>query len=476
MSMDVNKDVLYGLEKLHVDAIKKYAPPQGSWLPPDDALFGPKMIFNVPDAEAGHLRFKAIKYAFNHHYTNCSFYHRFCKELDVKPDDIKTEDDFKKIPLISDILFKDYPEPGSDFINWLKKIYVGDFPDLHVKTGKGFFDRVIDSLQKNDITMVFSSGTSGKFSFVPRDKTTWGRQMYVCSRIFEFSSYDFYQTSKYKILWLGPNPRKTHLYIGRLTLMLLDLFNENNVHFGIRQELTTEAIKILMGTTTGLSGRFKSSVLRPFLACEENKIMERFIGLLEEVEKKDELVGIGGTPFFIEFLLSKIEKKGLKFDIEGGFVVTAGGWKTFSGMEIPGKELRGRIEKYLGIPQDNCRDIYGMVECNALNVSCEGHYKHIPHSILYPMVLDENSEPIGFDEYGRFAFLDPLSNSYPGFIMTGDKVKILEHCPVCDRPGPVIVGDVSRMSGIQDRGCGATLARMFSEEIKKTKEEKKIRI
>ena len=47
MSTDVNKDVLYGLEKLHVDAIKKYAPPQGSWLPPDEALFGSKMIFNV---------------------------------------------------------------------------------------------------------------------------------------------------------------------------------------------------------------------------------------------------------------------------------------------------------------------------------------------------------------------------------------------------------------------------------------------
>ena len=44
-------------------------------------------------------------------------------------------------------------------------------------------------------------------------------------------------------------------------------------------------------------------------------------------EKKDEEIGIGGTPFFIEMFLSKIEQKGLKFDIEKGMVVTAGGWK-----------------------------------------------------------------------------------------------------------------------------------------------------
>jgi hypothetical protein len=252
--------------------------------------------------------------------------------------------------------------------------------------------------------------------------------------------------------------------------MLYDLFEHVKIYFGIERELSTKAIKLLMGASDGFVGGLKSKIARPFIAYEESKIMDKIIHILEKTDKKHGEIGIGGAPFFIEMLMTKIEKKGLKFEIENGMIVTAGGWKTFSGFEIPGETFRKRIYDIFGIPKENCRDIYGMVECNALNVSCEGHYKHIPHSILYPMVLDQDSEILGFDKYGRFAFLDPLANSYPGFIMTGDRVKILERCPVCNRPGPVVCEDISRLSGVQDRGCGAALARMFSEEVMKTKE------
>lgn len=462
-------DLVINLEKIRKKALDAYAPPGESWLPPDEALFSPKMIFNIPDKYAQNLRFKAIKYAFMHHYSKSSFYHRFCKELEVKPEDIKTEKDYIKIPLLSDTLFKDHPNAGKDFIEWLQKIYVGEFPKIQGVKDRAGFDNVIDAFQRENMTLVFSSGTSGSFSFVPRDEITWNRQMYVCSNIFEFSPYSF-QSPKSTIIWLGPNPKKTHMYIGRLTMMLLDVFDHVNIYFGIERELTTKAIELLMGTGKGITGKVKTGLVRPFVAYEENKIMGKLIDILDKAEKNEGEIGIGGTPFFVEMFLSKIEQKGLKFNIEKGMVVTAGGWKRFSGIEIPEEKFRERINKILGIPQQNCRDIYGMVECNALNISCEGHYKHIPQSIIYPMVLDDESQPVGFGEYGRFAFIDPLANSYPGFVMTGDKVKILEHCPVCDRSGPVICGNISRLGGVQDRGCGAALARMFSEEITKTKE------
>jgi long-chain-fatty-acid---luciferin-component ligase len=456
-------------ENYRMRAVEIYGTPIKRWTPPDDALFSPKKIYEVSEKKARELRLKAIKYAFRYHYSNSLFYNKFCKNLEVRPDDIKTENDYPKIPLISDLLFKDHPDGGNEFVEWLSKIFVGKFPKIRGLDHQASFDGIIDAFQRENITLVFSSGTSGNFSFIPRDKITWDRQMYVCSRIFELSPYNF-QSSKYKIIWLGPPPKKTHLYIGRLTIMLLDLFDEAKIYFGIERALTTEAVKLLMGASKGIKGRIKAGIVRPFIAFEENKIMEKLIYILEKSEKKEEEIGIGGPPFFVELLMSKMEKKGLKFDIEKGMVVTAGGWKTFGGIEIPGEKFRERVEKIFGIPTSNCRDIYGMVECNALNVSCEGHYKHIPHSILYPMILNEESEQIGFGESGRFAFLDPLANSYPGFIMTGDRVRLLEKCPVCNRPGPVIE-DISRMGGVQDRGCGAALARMFSEEIVKTVEK-----
>jgi len=331
---------------------------------------------------------------------------------------------------------------------------------------------VIDTLQEKDVTLVYSSGTSGNFSFIPRDKLTWNRQMYACSSLFDMSPFKFLSPN-YHIIWLGPDPRKTHLYIGRLTLMLLELFNESNINFGINREITTKVITLLMGTSKGFKNKIIAGLAGPLIAREQSKTFDIIIDKLQKIEKKVDEIGIGGTPFFIEFLLSEIERRGLKFDFDNGIVITAGGWKTFAGMQITSDKFRERVQKILGISKDNCRDIYGMVECNALNVSCRGHYKHIPHSILYPMVLNEESESVGYDEWGRFAFIDPLANSYPGFIMTGDRVKLLERCPICDRAGPVLEGDISRVGGVQDRGCGAVLASMFSEEMAKNVKKNK---
>ncbi len=456
-------------EKYKNNAKNLYAPDIKNWTPPDHCLFGPKKLYDLAKKDAEDLRFKAIKYSFLRNYNNSKFYNRFCKDLEINPEDIKTEEDYKKIPLISDIFFKDHPDAGKGFIDWLEKIYVGDFPNISKNKKYKGYDEIIKLFQNEKISLVFSSGTSGRFSFIPRDAITWARQMFVCASAFEMSPCSFH-TPDSTIIWLGPDPKKTHMYIGRLTLMLYDLYKDSSFNFGIDRELTTRAIQLLMGSSKGVFQKILGSIIRPFILHEENKILEGLTDILEKAEKEDKKIGIGGTPFFIEMFLSKIEKRGLKFEIENGMVLTAGGWKRFSGAAIPEEKFREKINKILGIPHENCRDIYGMVECNSLNVSCEGHYKHIPHSIIYPMVLDNDSEPIGYNEYGRFAFIDPLANSYPGFIMTGDRVKILEQCPECERKSPVICGEVSRFSGIQDRGCGAVLARMFTEEVKKTKE------
>jgi hypothetical protein len=129
------------------------------------------------------------------------------------------------------------------------------------------------------------------------------------------------------------------------------------------------------------------------------------------------------------------------------------------------KQWRAKVYRGWGIPDKNCRDIYAMSECSAVFPGCEGHYKHIPHSILYPMVLGDDMKPLGYGEYGRFAFLDPVPDSFPGFIMTRDRVKVLESCPVCNRIGPVIVSDVSRIQGSEDRGCSAIMGEMIAKQV-----------
>lgn len=448
--------------------VTKFGMTPDKWTPVDKALFKPKMLFNVPQAEAEKLRFNAIKYAFQHHYDNCSYYHNLCKKMEIKPDDINSQSDFSKIPLISDLNFKSYLNE-SDFNNWLHKIFVGDIPELKLKKRNPSFDDVIKGMHEKGITITYSSGTRGKLSFIPRDDLSWKRQQYAYARSFELMPF-ISSPYKYTGVLFMPNPRKTHLFFARIAVTALEAFDMvdmSRFNFVLDREFTTDFVKYFLGTAKGVKDRIKGNLIKILMAVAQNKIMNHFISVLEKCEKEKENALIGGQPFEINALLSRIEKNGKTFDLENSIVLTTGGWKIHRDIKLTEQDFRQKIARVLGIPDERCRDLYGMVECSTLNVSCEGHYKHIPNSVIYPMVLDEEYESVGFGEYGRYAFLDPLANSYPGFIMTGDKVKLLEHCPVCDRPGPVIDKNVSRMTDVEAKGCGEIMARMFAREIDK---------
>jgi hypothetical protein len=78
------------------------------------------------------------------------------------------------------------------------------------------------------------------------------------------------------------------------------------------------------------------------------------------------------------------------------------------------------------------------------------------------MVVDDDLRPLPYGERGRFAFLDGTALSYPGFVVTGDLVRMLAHCPVCDRPGPVLEPEIARAPGAEARGCSEELRRLLT--------------
>ena len=82
------------------------------------------------------------------------------------------------------------------------------------------------------------------------------------------------------------------------------------------------------------------------------------------------------------------------------------------------------------------------------------------------MILDDNMEPIGYGEEGRFAFLDPASASYPGFIITGDKITLHAQCPACEKEGIVMESDINRMVGAESKGCGNLMRGLLADELR----------
>jgi phenylacetate-coenzyme A ligase PaaK-like adenylate-forming protein len=452
------------------ERLAKFIPPKEEWTPVDEALYGVEDIYNVPDDKAKKLREDAIRYSFKHHYENNRFYHNYCKNAGVGPDDIKTEEDFGKIPLVPDTFFKSYPDieedRGKGFLQWLENIYTGELPKIELKKKKPSYDDVIEELAKKNICMTYSTGTSGKFSFTPRDWVTYSRTELAGAFMIKFfcqytdmSTMAPFPPKDCGIAVTVPNPLKLNLFMGKIFEGIIkDLYSDSKITYLVDRTITIELFKVMLGRTKGI----KSSMIRGMMSFSQKKLMSGLIKQLEKWEEEKKKVMVVGTPIIIDQLMSRMEKEGVRFHFEDGLSGYGGGWKTLTGEIVSPKEFREKIKEYFGIPEENCRDIYGMSEGIMLNTDCEFHYKHIPY-FSQPYILDEEMNPLPYGEYGTFAFLDPLANSYPGFIITGDKVKLLEHCPECDRPGPVLAPEISRMEGTEPKGCAEVMEKALEE-------------
>lgn len=441
------------------ERVENYIPPKKEWTPVDDALFTPKDLYRIPIEEAEQLQFKAIKYAFTHHYQNNHFYHNFCKEHRVSPDDIKTSEDLMNIPLIPDKFFKDYPD-GRDFATWLGNIYTGELPKIVIKQKKPTYDDVIDAFNDAGLIVTYSSGTGGRHTFIPRNHRTFFNSEYALAKSLISMIYPLWRYDAHGYIMM-PNPKINNIYAGKALEIMYDAVR--HVRVAIDRKITTEIIGMAMGGKGGIKGKF----VRYFTYRQSKKMIDEIIEWLTQREKAEEPTLLVGAPYLIHFVMEKLKHDGKSFDFgERGGVATGGGWKIHEHQRMPVSEFRKEVEEVLGIPGKYCLDVYGMVEGNGWMVHCpEGHYLHAPYSYFKPLVLDEEFKPAEYGEWGRFAFLDAAAFSYPGFIVTGDRVRLLKRCPVCDRPGPVLEPEVKRAKGEDIRGCAEEVRRMLSSDL-----------
>lgn len=438
---------------------EKLKPDVESWDPIDKALYGPKYFFSDYKKNQDLIN-QAISYSFKNHFENNNVYGKLCEFKSLKPGFIKSKDDYNKIPLVPDSFFKDYPE-GIDFLKWLDNIYTGSFPTPQIKSEDFDYDYVIDDLNKKDISIMFTSGTSGRFSFIPRDKISWNRLKYNAMKTYvELMDYNPDDI----VILLIPDPKLTNLTIASLFGIAYDLYNPENIYIALKDlKITIQFLRMQINKTIGIKEKIKAKALSKFSPLIQKKSDKRIISLLEKFDKEGKRVLIGGPPFWLNRILARMEKENITLNLKDSQVMTGGGWKSEENKRLPEEKFREKIKKILGIPQNRFHDIYAMSECSSVFLSCEGHYKHVPPTII-PIILNEELNPIGYGKYGRFAFIDPLPKSYPGFIVTGDRVKLLEKCPKCNHEGPVLDIEVSRMPGSEGRGCAAVMADLMSQE------------
>ena len=453
--MGTKQDVRERARRLD-ERLAHYIPPRDVWNPADESLYKPVDLYQVRPDEAQDMQLKAIKYTFTHHYNYNSFYHQYCEIRNVRPNDIKTIDDLDTIPLIPHTTFKEYPS-GKNFAYWLANVYTGRLPTIVIKGSNPTFEDVINAFNAAGMVVSYSSGTSGHHTVIPRDQKTFKAAQYAFAKL----RANMIDPNADHALQLFPKPTRTNLFTGKISSFTDDVYTD--VHYAVDIEITTELAQQAMSGSRELKGEAPSNAQSGML----QKIVQNSIQWIERYGKTEESIILIGPPFILLLVMDTLEKAGKSFDFgERGEIGTGGGWKIYENRRIPHAEFRRRVQDVLGIPETRCLDSYAMVEGNGWMVQCpEGHYLHVPNTFYKPLVLGDDLVPTGYGEWGRFAFLDAMAQSYPGFIISGDRVRLLEHCPVCDRPGPVLEPEVQRAKGEEVRGCAEELRRVLARDL-----------
>ena len=439
--------------------------PREQWTTVDEMIYELPDYFNNDVEKMEEMRFKAIKESLNHHYGKSQFYNQLCKEYDFTPDDVKEMKDLEKIPMLPDTFFKEYPaENPKAVFDWLARISTVELDtyDHHGKDLQGFLRWAEVRLEG---LVNHSSGTTGHYSFMFRDKITFQRFYFAAVKTLLGIPNSLDDDPHY----VYPGSPNTFLTIGKWLGEGAKVVSESKRHFLTDREISMSIARLM---STGHAKSLKEKFILKALKKAMIKGEEKMINLLDELDKKGEQSVIITPPFQLYSIMLKMKERGIKLNLgeSNSVVVTGGGWKIFENRKVPLSEFASMVEDTLGAPSKYYVDVYGMSEMNGLGVSCEEGYKHL-HPWIHPMVLDDNQGHIDYNEWGRFAFLDPVANSYPGYIITGDRVKLLEKCPVCGKPGPVLESDITRMAGAEAKGCANLMRGLMAEEFKKAEKK-----
>jgi hypothetical protein len=350
-----------------------------------------------------------------------------------------------------------------------------------VNTIEGWIDR----LGTAGVHVVYSSGTSGTFSFVPRDKDDWKLAAelntsyltpLLASRISGNPFKEKFVKSAFRILPAGTfsrlsgNKRLTDfdaVFLGfrggrmgnqALITELAPLFRSVSYLYDI--EITGNALRCLT------RGARNEEELRTVQALQEETVgrhEENYRRITDRIRTSTEAgqkVFIFGAPYqfkeLCEFIAGSNRKPVLK---KGSFILFGGGWKSFIGETVDRESLVNLLSASLNIPSQMVLEGYSMTEINALTLRCEHGRFHIP-PVIEPVIFDEELNPVkGNDIRGVYGFLDPMAVSYPGFLITGDYVRMVEGTCECGLSGPAVM-EIGRVAGSEIKGCGGIMSSM----------------
>jgi len=406
------------------------------------------------EPEATRLRHRAIALCHAHYRAAIPAYRRLCDEAGV-PDDAPLAMLAERCT-VTDDLFKSYDAAwvgARDFAalsEWLRDVCAEPVPVAAAAAHD--VDDWLERLERGGLHVLYSSGTSGKLSFVPRGEASWNA--YRANG----PSYLMHQVQRLGVDLSSMDGAVLGFRGGRMGIQRAGAELSRyiaDVHYLHDREIRAEMLRALLTARSAAA----ADAARAALVVGQDEAYLSFVGALRRATERGRALWLFGAPYQVQQLCALMQAAGAPMPRPGSVVTLGGGWKSFEGQRVDRPALCALIQAALGVPAARVLEAYAMVELNTPLMRCgEGRY-HVP-PILEPWLFDEALLPLppGVDVRGTFGFMDPTATSYPSFLVTGDEVRLVrERCP-CGLVGPALLGEVRRAPGHEVRGCGGILA------------------
>jgi hypothetical protein len=337
--------------------------------------------------------------------------------------------------------------------SWLNKLTAHDLTRIDL-TGIATIEQWLARLEALGMLVTYSSGTTGKLSFVPRsldELGPWKAHFFNVNRA--STGVDAHTT---KLPTLSPTYRGGY----QTMLKMMSLFSIEMA--GGPQHYHTLYDTHIPADLMALSGRLQSAEdrgeverlgLDPALLEQRRTMleqgrrrdqdMEAWFGKLVE-QFKGQRVKVGGT--FAD--LYRVARAGLDKGTRCSFapssiLVGGGGMKGYKGAPADWEE---QVKLFFGV--NKLGNQYGFSECIGNAPLCDAGFFHfLPYAV--PLLMDANGKALPRDgvQKGRLVLVDPIPTSYWGGFTSGDEVTVHweEDCP-CGWGGPRAAKSIRRFA------------------------------
>lgn len=339
---------------------------------------------------------ESFKETAKHHYLSNSYFRFLWDKAKINPDDIRVEEDIKLAPPILVDTFKEHE---------------------------------LISCSTEDIALTLgSSGTSGQRSLMHLDERSLANVKKLAYNIHED---------------LGITSHKKYNYL----CFTYDPAVANDLGTAFTDELLT-------------SFTDKNEVFYAFEYSEEKKDFvfneEKVVSVLKRFSEDTHSTRILGFPAFLYQILMNFD-----FTLNLGsdsWLQTGGGWKALAKKEIPKSDFRELVNKRLGIPTENIRDMFGMVEHGIPYMDCHKGHLRVPN---YARVYIRNPHDMSFCRYGERGLVQLIctyNTSYPSMNLLTTDWGMLREDP--DGLGDILVL-MGRAGVSKSKGCALKASEML---------------